>query len=1063
MGVPAFFRWLSRKYPSVIIECVEQKTVDDEGNVHYEDMNNPNPNRVEFDNLYLDMNGIIHPCTHPEDKPAPKNEEEMMVAIFECIDRLMNIVRPRKVLYMAIDGVAPRAKMNQQRSRRFRASKETAEKVAEVARIREELLAKGATLPPEKEKGSHFDSNCITPGTPFMDRLSKCLQYYVHDRLNNNPGWKNLKVFLSDANVPGEGEHKIMDFIRKQRVQPDYDPSTHHVLCGADADLIMLGLATHETHFTIIREEFLPNKERPCDICQLMGHEMKDCVGLLQAEGAAGDRPPPAIGKETQFIFVRLNVLKEYLQKELDMPNLSFPYDFERVLDDWVFMCFFVGNDFLPHLPSLEIRENAIDRLVTLYKKCVYKTNGYMTDSGKVMLGRVELIMADLGYAEDEIFRQRKVSEDRFKERNKRMRMQKERQQRPNFQQLNNSQFAPTPLGRGVKPQAVVNPRQEAAHFRMQGNSAGGSDQPQQQTNDSGQGSHARGTKRKAEEPLAVTVANEEEKETPDEVRLWEDGFKDRYYESKFDVSPQNTSFRQTVAWEYVRGLCWVLRYYYQGCASWEWYYPYHYAPFASDFKQLSKVNNHFDRGTPFKPLQQLMGVFPAASRSHVPPPFAELMVDPRSPIIDFYPIDFHIDLNGKKFAWQGVALLPFVDEKRLFKATDPKVHLLTEEERLRNENGHAKLFVLPGSGSYRTLAGLYEGDDVDYEREVPVRVDYVQGLVLPTKECVPRDGLLPSPIPGLPGVSGNSVLTVSFLDPKFADDFIFPARKLENAKEQPKVLGAGEGPVIGFGPRVDRAQLGGAGHRMVNNRLGLGFGGRGGGGGGGRGGYGNNDGGGGRGGYGNGDGWRRNDSQGRGGQGGYDSNNRQNNRGGSQGSSSSYNSTDGGNTYRSSNSYSSNNNPAPTGGGGGGGGNRSVFEQLSSQIQQYQQQMMSEISRNSQTTSSAPASNLLPNPFANQVHHNYGSDQQERGGNNSSWTNNNGGRAGSYNNRGGGGGYNRGGGGGRQFEQGGGGRGGQRFNNNNNNNNGRFGQNNYGSSGGGGNSRFNSNQRKQY
>lgn len=70
-----------------------------------------------------------------------------------------------------------------------------------------------------------------------------------------------------------------MDYIRRQRAQPDHDPNTQHCLCGADADLIMLGLATHEPNFTIIREEFRPNKPKPCDICQQLGHEMKDCVG----------------------------------------------------------------------------------------------------------------------------------------------------------------------------------------------------------------------------------------------------------------------------------------------------------------------------------------------------------------------------------------------------------------------------------------------------------------------------------------------------------------------------------------------------------------------------------------------------------------------------------------------------------------------------------------------------------------------------------------------------------------------------------------------------------------
>ncbi|XP_058467730.1 5'-3' exoribonuclease 2 homolog [Malaya genurostris] len=977
MGVPAFFRWLSRKYPSVIVECVEQKGEDGEGNVFYDDMTKPNPNKVEFDNLYLDMNGIIHPCTHPEDKPAPKNEDEMMVAIFECIDRLMNIVRPRKLLYMAIDGVAPRAKMNQQRSRRFRASKEAAEKAAEIIKIREELAARGCILPPEKEKGAHFDSNCITPGTPFMDRLSKCLQYFVHDRMNNNPGWKGLKVILSDANVPGEGEHKIMDYIRKQRAQPDHDPNTHHVLCGADADLIMLGLATHETHFTIIREEFLPNKERPCDICQQMGHEMKDCIGLQSERDI--DRTPPPPGKETQFIFVRLNVLKEYLQKELDMPNLPFTYDFERVIDDWVFMCFFVGNDFLPHLPSLEIRENAIDRLVTLYKKCVYKTNGYLTDSGSVTLDRVELIMTDLGYAEDEIFRNRKVTEDRFKERNKRMKMQKEREQRPRFDQMNNSQFAPTPLGRGITPQAIVNPRQEAANFRMQGN------WQQQQRNDVNSDQNRRGQKRKAEEPISHSNAEEEE-ETPDEVRLWEDGFKDRYYESKFDVMPNNVKFRETVAWEYVRGLCWVLKYYYQGCASWEWYFPYHYAPFASDFKVLTKVNTHFDLGTPFKPLQQLMGVFPAASRSHVPAPFAELMVDPKSPIIDFYPIDFHIDLNGKKFAWQGVALLPFVDEKRLFKATDPRVPLLTQDERMRNENGLARLYLSPGPESYRMIKNLYDGN-VDFEREVPILVDCMQCNIIPTKENVPQDGVMPSPIPDLEPVCENKVVTVKFLDPKYADGFVFPSRKLKGARDQPKVLGANEGPVVGFGPRTNRGGLGSAGHRMMNHYTGAG-GGRGG-----------------------------NNNFSRGGN-SYNNNTSNRNFGGS-------NSSAGSNSHNSNSANASSSNSRD---------GMSVFEQLSSRINQYQQEVMSEISRNANSSGV-----LLPNPFANQIPYNYNSRQNSGGFQNRGGFHQNQHRGrNTYNNN-------------NQYQhrnhQGGvgGGAGGQRFNNfnNGNGNSNRFGSNN--------------------
>ncbi|KAK0182305.1 hypothetical protein PV327_000457 [Microctonus hyperodae] len=829
MGVPAFFRWLSRKYPSVIVEAIEQKSINADGVQVPINSADPNPNGVEFDNLYLDMNGIIHPCTHPEDKPAPKNEDEMMEAIFECIDRLFCIVRPRKLLYMAIDGVAPRAKMNQQRSRRFRASKETNEKLFEMDRIRSELALKGAFLPPEKPKGEHFDSNCITPGTPFMARLSACLHYYIHERLNNDPGWRNIKVILSDANVPGEGEHKIMDFIRRQRAQPDHDPNTQHVLCGADADLIMLGLATHEPNFTIIREEFKPNKPRPCDICGQLGHEMKDCTGSEPDQ----QKEESAFGSECQFIFVRLNVLREYLERELQMPNLPFKYDFERAVDDWVFMCFFVGNDFLPHLPSLEIREGAIDRLVTLYKKTVYKTGGFLTDSGDVNLDRVQLILSELGEMEDEIFKKRQQNEIAFKQRekNKKRRLEAISNFKPNW--IPTGQFAPQAIGSEIKP--VQNARYEAYQMRMFGKNfhTSSTERGLESVNANTalesmivpENSGKNGSKRTQNE----VEEEEEDYQANDEVRLWEDGFKDRYYESKFDVKSDNLEFRNNVALQYVRGLCWVLRYYYQGCASWKWYFPYHYAPFASDFINIGGLSTEFEKGTiPFQPLEQLMGVFPAASSRHVPEPWAPLMSDPKSPIIDFYPEDFKIDLNGKKFAWQGVALLPFVDEKRLFKALEPYYDALTDAEKKRNMRGDDRLYIGLANSGNDFIKGLYK-NSINPDVETEISIDGMRGIVLLAEDCVSEGATLPSPINGLP-VRNNMIYCVRYRDPNYSDNFIFPAKRLKGVKEPLRVLKPQDfeqmnrgtnnhwTPQVGFSPRKQIASVGDAGHRMLGH-----------------------------------------------------------------------------------------------------------------------------------------------------------------------------------------------------------------------------------------------------
>ena len=101
----------------------------------------------------------------------------------------------------------------------------------------------------------------ITPGTQFMENLSRALQIYAVERINNNDDFKNLKIVFSDAFVPGEGEHKILEFIRSQRAQKGYNPNTSHCIHGADADLIMLGLSTHEPHFHILRESLNESRD----------------------------------------------------------------------------------------------------------------------------------------------------------------------------------------------------------------------------------------------------------------------------------------------------------------------------------------------------------------------------------------------------------------------------------------------------------------------------------------------------------------------------------------------------------------------------------------------------------------------------------------------------------------------------------------------------------------------------------------------------------------------------------------------------------------------------------
>ena len=110
----------------------------------------------------------------------------------------------------------------------------------------------------------------------------------------------------------------------------------------------------------------------------------------------------------------------------------------------------------------------------------------------------------------------------------------------------------------------------------------------------------------------------------------------------------------------------------FEGCQLWRWFYPYHYAPFPSDFVDISNAtaseNLKFSPDKPFLPFQKLMSILPPASAACVPLPFQKLMTNPDSPLYDFYIEDFETDLNRNRNDWEAVVLLPFVDEHRLMK-----------------------------------------------------------------------------------------------------------------------------------------------------------------------------------------------------------------------------------------------------------------------------------------------------------------------------------------------------------------------------------------------------------
>lgn len=358
MGIPKFARFLINRYPLILKKIKEESDVPELG----KDKSYFN-NFV--DNLYLDINGVIHKCSHNNSVITMCKErklEDIYYDIFRYIDEMVHLIKPKKLLMISADGVAPRAKMNQQRSRRFRKTDINKKEL-------EALRKQGMDLQ------KMFNSDSISAGTEFMFDLSKAFDDFIREKMKTDPLWKNLKVVLTGVDVPGEGEHKIIEYIRNYKNSTEYEPNTKHCIYGLDADLIMLSLITHEPNICILREEVFGAKKSASD---------------STVRGQIKLREP--------FEFIFVSILREYLELEfLEIrPRLKFEFNIERIIDDFIFFCFFIGNDFLPNLNTLDIDHGALDNIFIYYKEVLPTLEDYITYHGKIDFKKAEKIFACL-------------------------------------------------------------------------------------------------------------------------------------------------------------------------------------------------------------------------------------------------------------------------------------------------------------------------------------------------------------------------------------------------------------------------------------------------------------------------------------------------------------------------------------------------------------------------------------------------------------------------------------------------------------------------------------------
>jgi len=194
-------------------------------------------------------------------------------------------------------------------------------------------------------------------------------------------------------------------------------------------------------------------------------------------------------------------------------------------------------------------------------------------------------------------------------------------------------------------------------------------------------------------------------------------------------------------------------------------------------------------------PFQQLMSVLPpvSAEAAGIPQAMRELMNQPFSPLVDFYPTDFGLDLNGKRFTWQAVILLPFIDEPRLVRILAPLLKRLTPNEKVRNRRGVEILFGHKEDKLLTTCVQLAQSAFESGQAGSKQSIRDIAGGLIGHLEGYQAGGMnrtITSPIEGLPDVEESHAISAQYFEPEHVPHFskllpgIFESKMVVNAAD---------------------------------------------------------------------------------------------------------------------------------------------------------------------------------------------------------------------------------------------------------------------------------------